>query len=67
MVREEKDVKTESEWRLRSFLLSQNNRMLKDAKDLLNEGRLKKKKKKKQKGKKRNSCEKNLSDDVNIH
>lgn len=44
MVREEKDVKTESEWRLRSFLLSQNNRMLKDAKDLLNEGRLKKKK-----------------------
>lgn len=65
MVREEKDVKTESEWRLRSFLLSQNNRMLKDAKDLLNEGRLKKKMK--QKGKKRNSCEKNLSDDVNIH
>lgn len=45
MVREEKDVKTESEWRLRSFLLSQSNRMLKDAKDLLNEGRLKKKKK----------------------
>lgn len=66
MVREEKDVKTESESRLRSFLLSQNNRMLKDAKDLLNEGRLKKKKMK-QKGKKRNSCEKNLSDDVNIH
>lgn len=65
MVREEKDVKTESEWRVRSFLLSQNNRMLKDAKDLLNEGRLKKKMK--QKGKKRNSCEKNLSDDVNIH
>lgn len=39
--------------------------MLKDEKDLSNESRYNNKMK--QKGKKRNSCEKNLSDDVNIH